>query len=157
MYIPVWIVEMKSTAADKYKTTYDDLLGNTNLLGIGNIQRDNLLFSPLSRLPYVFDCLCCSKFVCWNLTLQSVLLGIEHSERYWDLHANLLQLCPTLCIPIDYSMLGSSVHGILYARILEWVAIPFFKGFSNPGIEPVSLMSPALAGGSLTTSATAEV
>ena len=55
MYIAMWIVEMKSTAADKYRTTYDDLLDNTNLLGIGNIQRDNLLFLPLSRLPYVFD------------------------------------------------------------------------------------------------------
>ena len=31
----MWIVEMKSTAADKYRTTYDDLLDNTNLLGIG--------------------------------------------------------------------------------------------------------------------------
>ena len=36
---------------------------------------------------------------------------------------------------------GSSVHGILQARILEWVAISFFKGSSNPGIEP---RSPAL-------------
>lgn len=61
----MWIVEMKSTAADKYRTTYDDLLDNTNLLGIGNIQRDNLLFLPLSRLPYVLtECLCCSKFIC---------------------------------------------------------------------------------------------
>ena len=34
------------------------------------------------------------------------------------------QLCPTLCDPIDYSSPGSSVHGILQARILEWVAIP---------------------------------
>ena len=33
------------------------------------------------------------------------------------------QLCPTLCDPMDYSPPGSSVHGILQARILEWVAI----------------------------------
>ena len=37
--------------------------------------------------------------------------------------AKSLQLCPTLCDPIDSSPPGSSVHGILYARILEWVAI----------------------------------
>ena len=37
----------------------------------------------------------------------------------------LLQSCPTLCDPIDGSPLGSSVHGILQARILEWVAISF--------------------------------
>ena len=35
------------------------------------------------------------------------------------------QLCPTLCNPIDCSLPGSSVHGILYARILEWIAILF--------------------------------
>ena len=39
--------------------------------------------------------------------------------------AKLLQLCPTLCDPIDSSPLGSSVPGILQAGILEWVAISF--------------------------------
>ena len=37
--------------------------------------------------------------------------------------AKSLQLCPTLCDPIDSSPPGSSVHGILQARTLEWVAI----------------------------------
>ena len=41
------------------------------------------------------------------------------------------QLCP-LCDPMDCSLLGSSVHGILQLRILEWVAIPFSKGSSQP-------------------------
>ena len=40
----------------------------------------------------------------------------------------VIQSCPTLCNPVDYSPPGSSVHGILLARILEWVAIPFSKG-----------------------------
>ena len=35
------------------------------------------------------------------------------------------QLCPTLCDPVDCSLPGSSVHGILQARIVEWVAISF--------------------------------
>ena len=39
--------------------------------------------------------------------------------------AKSLQLCPTLCDPIDGSPTGSSVPGILQARILEWVAISF--------------------------------
>ena len=39
----------------------------------------------------------------------------------------ITQLCPTLCNPMDYSWPGSSVHGILQARILEWVAIPFSR------------------------------
>ena len=40
------------------------------------------------------------------------------------------QLCLTLCDPMDCSPSGSSVHGILQARILEWGAIPFSRGFS---------------------------
>ena len=38
------------------------------------------------------------------------------------------QLCPTLCDPMDGSLQGFSVYCILLARILEWVAIPFFRG-----------------------------
>ena len=41
-----------------------------------------------------------------------------------------IQLCLTLCDPMDGSLPGSSVHGILQARILEWLAIPFSKGSS---------------------------
>ena len=43
--------------------------------------------------------------------------------------AKLLQSCPTLCNPIDGSPPGSSIHGILQARILEWVAISFSTGW----------------------------
>ena len=42
----------------------------------------------------------------------------------------VIQLCPTLCDPMDCSPPGSSVHRISQARILEWVAIPFSKGSS---------------------------
>jgi len=41
------------------------------------------------------------------------------------------QLCPTLCDPMDCSPPGSSVHGILQARIVEWVAISFSRGSSR--------------------------
>ena len=41
--------------------------------------------------------------------------------------AKSLQLCPTLCDPIDGTSPGSSVHGIFQARVLEWVAIAFSK------------------------------
>ena len=43
-----------------------------------------------------------------------------------------MRLCPTLCHPRDCSPPGSSVHGILQARILEWVVIPFSRGSSQP-------------------------
>ena len=51
------------------------------------------------------------------------------------LHAESLELCPTLCDPMDWSLPGSSVLGILQARILEWVAIRFSKGSSQPRDE----------------------
>ena len=45
--------------------------------------------------------------------------------------SEVAQSCPTLCDPMDYSLPGSSVHGILQARVLEWGAIPFSKGNSQ--------------------------
>ena len=58
-------------------------------------------------------------------------------------------LCLTLCDPMDYSPPGSSVHEILQARILEWVAMPSSKDLSDPGIKPTSLTPPALYADSL--------
>ena len=49
-----------------------------------------------------------------------------------------------LCDPMDCSPPGSSVHGILQAKILEWVAMLSSRGSSNPGIEPRSPAFPAL-------------
>jgi len=50
----------------------------------------------------------------------------------WAL-VKVAQSCPTLCDPIDCSPPDSSVHGILQARILEWVAISFSRVSSRPG------------------------
>ena len=61
------------------------------------------------------------------------------------------QSCPTLYGPMDCSPPGSSDHGILWARILDWAAISFSRDLPHPGIKPGCLKSPALAGGILTT------
>ena len=53
--------------------------------------------------------------------------------------------CLTLCDPVDCSPPGSSVHGILQTRILEWVAISFSRGSSRPRDMGLLLESPALA------------
>ena len=58
--------------------------------------------------------------------------GVSH---IWKVTVKVLvvlaaQSCPTLCDPMDYSPPGSSVHGILQARELEWVAISSSKGSS---------------------------
>ena len=65
------------------------------------------------------------------------------SIHFWDVElcspsrpavkVKVAQSCPTLCNPMD-----CTVHGILQARIPEWVAFPFSRGSSNPGIQPKS-------------------
>ena len=46
--------------------------------------------------------------------------------------SEVAQSCPTLCDPMYYSLVGSSVRGIFQARVLEWVAISFSRGSSQP-------------------------
>ena len=67
------------------------------------------------------------------------------------MRAKSLQSRPTFCEPMDRSLPGSSVHGILQARILEWVAMLSSRGLPHPEIKPTSLASPALQAGSLHT------
>ena len=67
-----------------------------------------------------------------------------------------LQLCPTLCDPVDCIPPGSSVHRILQQEY--WSGLPSHPpgDLLYPGIKPTSLMSPVLAGGFFTTSTTWE-
>ena len=69
--------------------------------------------------------------------LMPLLLLVGCKRLCFDLYLTVLiaevfaevcaQSCPTLCDPMDWSPLGSSVHGILQARILEWVAISYSR------------------------------
>ena len=63
--------------------------------------------------------------------------------------AKSLQSCPTLCDPMDCSPPGSSVHGLLQARILEWVAMPSSRGPSQPSDRTSVSLAPALQADSL--------
>ena len=56
----------------------------------------------------------------------------DHRLPMFVLCAKLLQSCLTLGDPMDCSLPGSSVHGILQAIILEWVAMPSSRGSSQP-------------------------
>ena len=64
------------------------------------------------------------------------LLYSKVIQLYIHIHTCVLclvtQLCPTLCDLMDCSPPGSSVQGILQARTLEWIAIPFSRGSSRP-------------------------
>ena len=67
-----------------------------------------------------------------------------------------LQSSLTPCDAVGCSLPGSSVHGVLQVRILEWVTCPPQGDLSDTEIEPMSLVSPTLAGGFSTTSTTWE-
>ena len=68
--------------------------------------------------------------------MQSLAVIQFSTHTYW-VPAKLLQSCPTLCDPMDCSLPGFSIHGILQARTLEWVAI----SFSNAGKWKVKVKS----------------
>ena len=59
----------------------------------------------------------------WSVACQAPLSMGFPKQEYWKV--KVAQLCPTLWDPMDYT-----VHGILQARILDWVAFPFFRGSS---------------------------
>ena len=62
--------------------------------------------------------------------------------------------CSIVCHPMDCSLPGSSVHGLLQQEYWSGLPCPFPGDLPEPGIEPMYLTSPALAGGFFTTSAT---
>ena len=79
------------------------------------------------------------KSLLMKMKEESEKVGLKHNIQKtkimaWvhDQFSSVAQLCQTLCNPMDYSLPGSSVYGILQARILEWVAIPFSRGSSQP-------------------------
>ena len=61
-------------------------------------------------------------------TIHLLFYNLRFQRRKWKLL--VAQLCPTFCNPMDCRPPGSSVHGILQARMLEWVAIRFSRGCS---------------------------
>ena len=79
---------------------------------------------------------------CARTTLKSVLIRVLQRNRTNRIDIYLYIVtdtdvlccalsCPTLCDPMDSNPPGSSVHGLFQAKILEWVAIPFSRGFSQ--------------------------
>ena len=90
---------------------------------------------PLSFAP--FDTELASRLLC-HLDLTSSFSLSLYTILILNLCVLTTQSCPTLCDRLDYSPPRASVHGILQARILEWVALSFSRDLPNPGIEPKS-------------------
>ena len=91
------------------------------------------------RIIWLFRYLICIESHCIDHLAWLILPGImfimfihvvahDISFLFW-LHS--IQLCPTLCDPMDCNLPGSSVHEIFQARMLEWVAISFSRGSSE--------------------------
>ena len=72
----------------------------------------------------------CVSLLCPQEPIFTALGSISLLLTMLSLKVKVLvaQSCPTPCDPMDCSLQGSSVHGILQARIQEWVAMPFFRG-----------------------------
>ena len=102
------------------------------------------------------DCSVCSTCTLWTpqgflcstslfsreqwVTDQKIPPTFLHSSKGVNLypsacgHAKSFQLCPAFCVPMGCRPPGSSVHGILQAGIVEWVAMPFSRGSSQPRV-----------------------
>ena len=75
-----------------------------------------------------------SSLYIWKFLVHVLLKpSLQDFEHYLVSMCMLVaQSCPAVCNPMDYSPSGSSVHGSSHVRILEWVAIPFSRGSSQP-------------------------
>ena len=85
--------------------------------------------------PFPFFCRDCLLQLSLIFTVGKYLLPILNSRCSVYLSYGLVlvaQLCLILCNPMDCSPPSSSVHGILQARLLGWVVIPFSRGSSQP-------------------------
>ena len=100
--------------------------GKATVLSPGTLRQESHPFS-LPGLPFANT----SGHLVITLYLQTFLThSVFRNQLTLCMHAKSLQLCLTLCNPMDCSPPGSSVHGILQARILECVAMPFSRGSS---------------------------
>ena len=114
--------------------------------GLNSILSGNMMVA-VPRLSYLVFPSRVGGSLCRNLVLLQLFVDLASSLQeasivpctYQILRAALaclcaesLQSCPPLCDPVDHSPPASSVHGILQARILEWVATPSPRGSSRP-------------------------
>ena len=104
------VKNLPDNAGDKRDAGSIPGLGRSSEEGNGNPLQYSCLKNPIDRGGW------------WAIV--QVVASASESE--------VAQSCPTLCDPMDCSPPGSSVHGIFQARVLEWVAISFSRGSSQP-------------------------
>ena len=85
----------------------------------------------LPSLLFVWESLYLPSFLKNSFADIEILVDRVFFFCYNECECKVSQSCPTLCNPVDCSLPGSSVNGILQARILEWVAISFSISYGN--------------------------
>ena len=106
------------------------------------------IFSYTISCLYIFFTLLIFQVSCLSVVESWVLNIFQILDLYYTC-AQLLQSCLTLCNPVNCSPPGSSVHGILQQEYWGGLPRPTPGDLPDPRIKPLSLMSSALAGGSL--------
>ena len=93
---------------------------------ISNQRKANLIMVSLflQGSKHIFSTPWCG--LSYTLQIRIYIISTFNSE------SEVAQSCPTVCNPMDCSLPRSSVHGIFQPRVLEWVAISFSKGSSQP-------------------------
>ena len=102
-----------------WRIPWTEMLGGLQSMGSQSVRHD--LSDIAQQVPFVHVCFY------FHYSRRRVI------EDLVCTHTKSLQSCATLCDPMDRSPPDSSVHGILQTRILEWVAMPSFRGSSQSG------------------------
>ena len=162
--LPLVVSAMATPALFSVSVSLPAFCGEAHLCQIPRISDAMCVCLSLSDLfCFVWNLwvrLCCCK---WHCFLPFNGWVIFHCERACvracvcvRVHAKPLKSCSTLCDLLDCSPPGPSVHGILQARMLEWVALPASGGSADPGVEPASHYVSCITGGFFTSSAIRE-
>ena len=93
-------------------------------------------------IRYIYTYTHAFLFILFSITVYHDILCRVPCAIRARMHDQSLQSCLPLCDPVDRSPPGSSIHGILQARILEWVAMSFSRQSSQPRDKPASFVAP---------------
>ena len=143
--LPAWVRIPESMMEDWKRDTCSDSQSCSTLWDpMDCIPPDSSVYGTSQARILEWVAISFSRESSWprDRTRVSCVSHIGQQVLYHHVHAHLLQSCLTLCNPMGYSPPGSSVHGILQARRLEWVAMPCSRGSSwSKDRAPVSCVS----------------